>query len=149
MRQRLTGGLIGVVFGLMLSWSAMANPAVVRNALLFRDSYLYLLMASAVGTAALGLAIVERRTGRAAAPEKPTRRHIVGALIFGLGWGFTGVCPGPVAADIGQGVPWAVPMLAGALIGVYLYVRRSLPETEPAAEVERAAAVGHRSTAAR
>lgn len=135
MRTRVAGGLIGVVFGLMLSWSALANPAVVRDALLFKDGYLYLLMASAVGTAALGLAIVKRRTGRAAAPERPTRRHVVGALIFGAGWGLTGVCPGPVAADLGQGVPWAVPMLIGVLGGVRLYTRRSLPETEPAGDV--------------
>lgn len=133
MRQRIAGGIIGVIFGLMLSWSAMANPAVVRNALLFKDSYLYLLMASAVGTAALGLHIVKRRTGKAAI-EKPTRRHVTGALIFGAGWGFTGVCPGPVAADIGQGIPWAIPMLVGVLGGVYLYIRRQHPETEPASE---------------
>jgi uncharacterized membrane protein YedE/YeeE len=136
------GAAIGVVFGIVLSWSAMSNPAVVREALLFENGYMYLFFASAVATAVIGLRLVRRLRSRAVLtgvpigwrPERPARRHVVGSLVFGLGWGLTGACPGPIATQIGQGIPWAVFTLAGVVAGVYLFLRRSAVETEPAAD---------------
>ena len=55
---------VGLVFGVVLSWSGMTSPDVIRSALLFEDSYLFLFFASAVATAAIGLALL-RRAGRA------------------------------------------------------------------------------------
>lgn len=140
LRARVAGALIGVVFGITLSWTAMSDPSVIREALLFERSYLFLLFASAVTTAAVGLQIVRRYQSRALLTgarvtwtrERPARRHVVGSLIFGLGWGVSGACPGPIATQIGQGVPWAAFTLVGALTGVYLYLRGARPETEPA-----------------
>jgi uncharacterized membrane protein YedE/YeeE len=140
MRTRIAGLAVGIVFGVVLSWSGMSNPSVIRGALLFEDSYLFLFFAAAVGTAAVGLQLVKRYQRRAVltggpigwTQERPQRRHIVGSLIFGLGWGVSCACPGPIATQIGQGIPWAIFTMAGALTGVYLYVRREQPETEPA-----------------
>ena len=56
-----------------------------------------------------------------------------GALIFGVGWGISDACPGPIAAQFGQGIGWAVWTLTGVLVGVYLYLRRG-EETEPACD---------------
>jgi uncharacterized membrane protein YedE/YeeE len=139
---RAAGLVIGVVFGVVLSWSGMSNPDVIRNALLFHDGYLYGFFASAVITAAVGLQIVRRYQRKALLTggpvgwkqEKPARRHIVGSLIFGLGWGVACACPGPIATQIGQGIPWAIFTMIGALGGVYYYLRREQPETEPAAD---------------
>jgi uncharacterized membrane protein YedE/YeeE len=139
---RVAGGLIGVVFGIVLSWSAMSDPSVVRSALLFEQSYMFLFFASAVTTAVIGLQLVKRFRKRAVltggpigwTPQAPERRHVVGAAIFGLGWGFTGACPGPIATQIGQGIPWAVFILTGVVAGVYLFLRRGAVETEPAAD---------------
>jgi hypothetical protein len=130
MRTRVAGGLIGVVFGVILCWSGMANPEVIRQALLFDDFYLYGMFATAVATAAIGL----RLTGTRPVRDRPQRRHVTGALIFGTGWGVSNVCPGPIAAQLGLGVPWALFTLAGALLGVWLYLRRVGVETEPACE---------------
>jgi uncharacterized membrane protein YedE/YeeE len=142
MRTKAAGLAIGIVFGFVLSWSGMSDPRVIRSALLFEDSYLFLFFAAAVGTAAVGLQLVRRYQRRALltggpvgwTPEKPQRRHVVGSLIFGIGWGVSCACPGPIATQIGQGIPWAVFTLTGALAGVYLYLRREQPETEPAAD---------------
>jgi uncharacterized membrane protein YedE/YeeE len=141
-RTQVAGLLIGLVFGVVLSWSGMSDPDVIRNALLFNDGYLFLFFASAVGTAAIGLQIVRRDQRRAVltggpvgwTPEKPGRRHIVGSLIFGLGWGVSCACPGPIATQIGQGIPWAFFTLTGVIGGVYLFLRREQPETEPACD---------------
>jgi uncharacterized protein len=131
---RLAGLAIGVVFGVVLSWSGMTSPEVIREALLFEDSYLFLFFASAVLTATIGLRLL-RRSGRASwSMERPERRHLAGALIFGLGWGVSDACPGPVATQIGQGIGWGFFTLAGILLGVYVYVRRG-EETEPASEL--------------
>jgi uncharacterized protein len=140
MDTRIAGALIGVVFGLTLCWSGMADPDVIRGALLFEDAYLYLMFAAAVGTSTLGLHLLRRLRSRALltdqaiawTPQAPQRRHIVGSLLFGLGWGVAAACPGPIAAQVGEGVPWALFTLAGATAGVWLYLRRSGVETEPA-----------------
>jgi len=133
MRPRLAGLGVGIVFGVVLSWSGMTAPDVIRSALLFEDSYLFLFFASAVATASIGLLLL-RRAGRVAwTPARIERRHVTGSLIFGLGWGVSNACPGPIMTQIGQGIVWGVPLLAGVLSGVYLFVRRG-EETEPASD---------------
>jgi uncharacterized membrane protein YedE/YeeE len=149
MRGAIAGAVVGVVFGVTLSWSGMVSPDVIRGALLFEQSYLFLMFASAVATAWIGTALLRRGERRQAlvsggrltfARERVERRHIVGALLFGLGWGIADACPGPIAAQIGQGVPWAVFTLAGMLGGIWLYLRRGAAETEPAADTGAAPA---------
>jgi uncharacterized membrane protein YedE/YeeE len=132
-RLRLAGLGVGLVFGLVLAWSGMMSPDVIRRALLFEDSYLFLFFGSAVVTAGVGLRLL-RRSGRVAwTPERPERRHVAGALIFGVGWAVSDACPGPIAAQLGQGIGWAVWTLTGVLLGVYLFLRRS-EDTEPACD---------------
>lgn len=139
--RRLAGALIGVVFGFVLCWSGMVSPDVIRGALLLEQSYLFLFFASAVLVSAVGVELLRRRHVRALltggpvgwARERPERRHIVGSAIFGVGWGVANACPGPVAAQVGQGMLWSLPLLAGILIGVRLFIRAA-DETEPAVE---------------
>lgn len=143
MRRRIvTGALIGVAFGVTLSWSGMTSPVVIREALLFQNAYLYLFMASAVGTASLGLWILRRRERRALLSptnltwprERIGRRHIVGSVIFGVGWGIADACPGPIATQVGQGIGWGVITLTGLVIGVAAFLRVTDRETEPASQ---------------
>jgi uncharacterized membrane protein YedE/YeeE len=142
MRTKIAGALIGVVFGVTLCWSGMSDPDVIRDALLLRDSYLFLFFASAVATSAIGLQLVRRYQRRALltggpvgwTAEAPQRRHVVGSLVFGLGWGVSCACPGPIATQVGQGIPWSLFTLAGALGGIYLYLRSEQLDTEPACD---------------
>src|SRR3954471_4998039 len=144
----LAGALIGVVFGVMISWSGMASPVVIRQALLFEQSYLFLMFASAVATAWAGLALLRRRERLAVfggerltyARDAVERRHVVGALLFGIGWGVADACPAPIAAQLGQGVGWAVFTAAGAGLGILVYLKLRVVETEPASDGEHAAA---------
>lgn len=130
------GLLIGLVFGVTLSWAGMSSPDVIRDALLFHEGYLFFMFASAVAVAALGQWLLYWRTGtgRLSFPrERIERRHIVGSLLFGLGWGIADACPGPIATQIGQGVPWAVFTFVGMLGGVWWFSRAGETcETEPA-----------------
>jgi uncharacterized protein len=142
MGARLAGLAIGVVFGVVLCWSGLSSPVVIREALLFEDSYLFLFFASAVLVASVGLRLLRRLRARALLADAPIawtserlqRRHVAGSVLFGAGWGVADACPGPILTQVGQGIPWAVFTLAGAAGGVYLYLRRS-EETEPACDV--------------
>ena len=148
MRSRAAGLGIGVVFGVVLSWSGMTSPNVIRQALLFKSAYLYLFFAAAVAVSTIGLVLLRRVKRRAVlvdapiewAPERIQRRHIVGSLVFGLGWGISNACPGPIATQLGQGILWSVPLLVGVVIGVDRFMRRAA-ETEPPTDrpVERPA----------
>lgn len=154
MRARVLGLLIGVVFGVVLCWSGMISPVVIREALLFEDGYLFLFFAAAVVTAAVGQLALRRVMRNALlvdapiswSPEGPQRRHIVGSVIFGLGWGVADACPGPIASQVGQGIWWGVITLTGVIIGVRLFMRSEVGETEPPSE-RRAAATARPASA--
>lgn len=147
MSSRAGGLSVGLVFGIVLSWSGMTSPEVIRQALLFERSYLFLFFASAVLVAAVGQVLVRRVQTHALLSrvpinwntEAPERRHIAGSLLFGLGWGITDACPGPIATQVGQGIGWGVCTLAGVVIGVYLFLRVTEAETEPATELPSSA----------
>jgi uncharacterized protein len=139
--RRFAGLLIGLVFGVTLSWAGMSSPDVIRDALLFHHGYLFFMFASAVATAAIGQALLARRAGASLSfpRERVQRRHVVGSLLFGVGWGVADACPGPIATQIGQGVPWAVFTFAGALGGVWWFLRAGARETEPAGDAAASA----------
>jgi len=135
----------GAAFGFLISWGQFSDPDRIRDMLLLRDPYLYLMMFSAMAVGMIGIRVLRRRrahallTGAPVTTERtrPERRHIVGAAIFGVGWAIADSCPAPIAAQLTQGVLWSVFTIAGIFIGVELYLRRR----------ERAAADELRSTA--
>jgi uncharacterized protein len=138
MRARLTGAAIGGVFGAALCWTGMTSPEVIRGALLFEDSYLFLMFASAVATAFVGLRVLRAVRSRAVLADKPVawsvskpaRSNVTGALLFGTGWALSGACPGPVATQLGQGVAWSLFTIAGIVAGIVLSGRRGAPSAE-------------------
>jgi uncharacterized protein len=120
----------GLIFGLGLVVSQMANPAKVLNFLdLFGawDPSLIFVMATAIPVAALGFALARRRPRPALAPEfqLPERTAIDlpligGASVFGIGWGLVGFCPGPALVAIGFGRREAVLVVVAMIAGVAL-----------------------------
>jgi uncharacterized protein len=131
-RVRIASVLLGAGFGFLLSWGQFIHPDRIRDMLLLRDSYMWLMFATAVAVGFVGLRLMRRArvrsllTGQPVSwtTEPPERRHVVGAVIFGVGWAVSDVCPGPVAAQLGQGIAWSVPLLAGIGLGVLLFFRR-------------------------
>ncbi|HEV2777500.1 MAG TPA: DUF6691 family protein [Solirubrobacteraceae bacterium] len=131
MSTRVAAGVIGVVFGVVLSWSGMTSPVVIREGLLLQDPYLFLFFAGAMLTAVVGTRILRVRAPRALLTGEtvqwetvqPERRHIVGSALFGIGWGVAGVCPGPIATQLGQGIAWGIPTTIGLVVGIVLFGR--------------------------
>jgi len=117
----------GLVFGLGLIVAGMANPAKVLGFLDFAgawDPSLALVMASAVAVGAAAFALARRRTrSLLGAPVLlPTarvidRRLVLGSLVFGVGWGLAGICPGPALVLAGYGAPKGLAFVAAMLAG--------------------------------
>jgi uncharacterized membrane protein YedE/YeeE len=86
----------------------------------------YLLMGSAVAVAFVGARVVRGRpallTGKPIdwRPARPTQSHLVGSVLFGIGWGITDACPGPTAAQLGAGRVFALAVAGGIVVGVWL-----------------------------
>jgi uncharacterized protein len=138
MRTRVPALGVGVIFGVTLSWTGLTSPEVIRDALLFRSSYLFLFFGSAVLTAAVGLRLLRASRERAVlvdrpvgwAVQRPQRNHVVGGLLFGTGWAVADACPGPIATQLGQGIWWSAFTIAGLLTGIVIYLRSQRQETE-------------------
>jgi uncharacterized membrane protein YedE/YeeE len=136
--------IAGLLFGLGLSLGGMTDPAVVLG---FLDIFghwsaqLAFVMGAAVLTTALGYRLVLRRAGPLLEPtfQLPTARRldarlIIGAALFGIGWGLAGYCPGPVLASLGGGAPSLLLLFVGMLAGWWLAARlpsagRQMPGT--------------------
>jgi uncharacterized membrane protein YedE/YeeE len=127
----------GLVFGLGLILSGMTDPAKVKGFLdLFGrwDPSLALVMAGAIAVGVFAFAAARRRerswTGDAM--EIPTSivvdgRLIGGGVLFGIGWGIAGFCPGPALVALGSGLGAAWIFVIAMLVGMVLHDRLLTP----------------------
>ena len=130
----LGAGLAGLVFGLGLAIAEMINPAKILAFLDIAgnwDPSLALVMAAAAGVTYIGtrLALAEGKPLYAddfvlpenTKPEgnKIDARLLIGAAIFGIGWGIGGLCPGPGIASIAYGGFESLFFLTAMGLGLY------------------------------
>ena len=116
--------LAGALFGFGLSLATMVQPEVVIGFLRFEDWGLMLVMGGAAGVTVLAYKGFPRWFAKPllggqflTQPAQWNRQTLVGAALFGVGWGMSGVCPGPALASLGTGntdVWWA---LLGVVLG--------------------------------
>ena len=127
----------GFIFGCGLILSGMTNPAKVVAFLDVTgawDPSLALVMGGAMGVAGLAFAFARgRRASLTGAPlqipqsRKIESRLILGSLMFGVGWGLGGLCPGPALVALVDG-PSGVPIFVAAMLvgmGVHEYFLRA------------------------
>jgi hypothetical protein len=121
----------GVLFGTGLTVSRMVVPEVVLDFLLFRDFGLLLVLCSALLVTLLTYQLAPRVLRKPwfapafeqRSTETSRRDTVIGAALFGIGWGISGVCPGPALASMGAG-NWRVGIaLAGIFVGAYVQGR--------------------------
>ncbi len=130
MKLRLAALALGVITGFVFAWARMTDPNTFHRMLSLDSPTIYLLMAAAVAVAFVGARLLRDRrallTGEPigwAATARPTRSHVVGSVLFGIGWGISDACPGPIAAQLGAGRVFALAVAAGVLVGVRLQPR--------------------------
>jgi uncharacterized protein len=106
----------GIVFAVGLGYSGMLKPEKVLGFLELKDPSLLFVMGPAV---AIYLLAAWRR--RPPGPEKPLDvRLFAGAAIFGVGWGLTGICPGPAVVNLVQANGFFLAFVAALIAGIGL-----------------------------
>ena len=129
--------LAGGLFGLGLTYSSMVQPEVVLSFLTFNDFGLLLVLGAATSFTFVVYQIVPRvrKTPLFGAqfcsrPANARSRTLLGAVVFGVGWGISGVCPGPAIAALGSGNWPVLYALGGMLAGAYLQGRFFAPKPQ-------------------
>jgi uncharacterized protein len=97
---KLTGFASGVAFGFILGWARLTDYDAIRDVLLLRQPDVFLLMMSAMLTAAVGVRLLRAFKVRSVLDATPIawstqtshRRHIVGSILFGIGWSLARTC---------------------------------------------------------
>ena len=129
--RKLMAFLAGLIFGIGLLTAGMANPAKVLAFLDLGgawDPSLALVMAAAIGVAFLPFSWA--RTQRVSVLGAPMqlpgkreldRRLIGGSLLFGIGWGIAGICPGPAVAILLTGRWQVLLFVAAMLVGMLVF----------------------------
>ncbi len=122
--------IAGLIFGLGLIVAGMANPAKVLAFLDLAGAWnpsLALVMAGAIGVAIVPFTLMRaRKTSLLGLPmqmPKATqldKRLIIGSLLFGMGWGMAGICPGPALVLLGSGIAKGAGFLLALLVGVVI-----------------------------
>ena len=123
--------LTGLVFGVGLIVSGMADPAKVLGFLDVAgawDPSLAFVMVGAIGVGVVAFAVARRRTVSLLGAEMklPTtrridRRLVLGSVVFGLGWGVAGFCPGPSLVALGMGEAKAAVFVVAMLLGMGVF----------------------------
>lgn len=129
--SRISEFVVGLLFGLGLLLSGMADPGKVLGFLdLFGswDPSLAFVMGGAIAVGFFAFAIAKKRTttflGSALHLPKSNqldKRLLIGALLFGAGWGLAGFCPGPGLVSLASGQGKAAVFVGAMLIGMILF----------------------------
>ena len=129
--SNLFGFVSGLVFGIGLILAGMTEPLKVKGFLDLAgawDPSLALVMGGAIALGAVAFARARRRdrSWTGAPIEIPAnrtidRRLVTGGVLFGIGWGIGGFCPGPALVALGSGVGSAGIFVAAMLVGMVLH----------------------------
>lgn len=128
--QTIVSFLSGAVFAVGLALAGMTQPLKIIGFLdVFGnwDPSLVFVLASAVGVYYVSFQLVIKRKKPLLAPKfnVPTRKDldvklVIGGILFGIGWGISGLCPGPILSTLATGAVTVIVLFVTMVIGLYL-----------------------------
>jgi uncharacterized protein len=130
--------ILGTLFGVVLTKAEAVSWFRIQEMFRFESFHMYGIMGSAVAVAAISIVLLRHTRARSLGGEPisiPAKelgrgyRYWIGGSLFGVGWAFTGACPGPLFALIGSGASVFLAAVASALAGTWVYgwLRPHLP----------------------
>ncbi|WP_418263402.1 DUF6691 family protein [Flavobacterium faecale] len=129
--------IVGFVFGIVLTKSEAVSWYRIYEMFQFQSFHMYGIITVAIITGAIGIQFFKRKKIKdfdglpieIPNKENGNYRYWIGGIIFGLGWGLVGSCPGPIFILLGAGFYTIAIVLIGAMIGTYLYgvIKDKLP----------------------
>jgi uncharacterized membrane protein YedE/YeeE len=133
-RMYLVAVLSGAFMAVGLALGGLTRPEVIIGWMDFFGRWnptLLIFLAGAVGAYHLMFRWARARENAGQGPtlcvpgsRAIDARLLVGASIFGVGWGLAGVCPGPALTSLGAGTGWAVPFIGAMIMGLLIGDRR-------------------------
>ena len=128
MNKNLGFLLFGIFFGFTLSRVGASDYDLIVGMFLGQDYTLVGVLIVAIIVGIIGMQVLKRyaQPVKSGEPLKISYKEIkkwsiLGAAIFGLGWGITGACPGTVLAQVGEGKIFGFFTFAGMIFGTYIY----------------------------
>ncbi len=129
MKKSLYYILTGTVFGIIMYKSEAASWFRIYEMFQFESFHMYGIIGSAVAIGLAGVQYIKRTKARdfqgepieIAPKEKGVYRTVFGGALFGLGWGLSGACPGPMYTLAGAGYWPILIVLASAVLGTFVY----------------------------
>jgi len=129
--------LAGLVFGIILTKGQVVSWFRIYEMFKFQAFHMYGVIGSAVFLGVVGHLIIKKfRSSDIDGQEikfkdkdRGVVRYLIGGTIFGLGWALTGACPGPLFAQIGNGISVFIVVVLSAVLGTFVYglIRNKLP----------------------
>ena len=129
--------ITGIVFGVIMFKSEAASWFRIFEMFQFNSFHMYGIIGSALATGVIGIQLIKRLKLKSFSGEeiiippkaKGWKNYLFGGILFGLGWGLAGACPGPIFTLIGAGFLPLILVLAFAVLGTFVYgiLRPKLP----------------------
>ncbi|MBP7900942.1 MAG: YeeE/YedE family protein [Gammaproteobacteria bacterium] len=121
--------LLGTLFGFLLAFAGATNFSLHAELFLFENLWLLFVIGSAVATGVTGVYLLKRwqphalltQTSIDFSPKGMTPNLVMGAVLFGIGWGMSAACPGTAPTMIGEGKLEGVLLVAGIILGTAAY----------------------------
>ena len=129
--------LIGILFGIVMTKSEAVSWFRIQEMFHFDSFHMYGIIGTAVvlgaigifAIKAVGLKTIDGNDLELTPKKMEFPRLILGGTLFGVGWAFTGACPGPLYTLLGHGIGVVIVIILSALVGAAAYgaVRNKLP----------------------
>lgn len=121
--------VMGVFFGIIMFKSEAASWFRIYEMFQFGSFHMYGIIGSAVIIGVIGVQLIKKKGLKAVGHQQiqlnPKQmsipRYLIGGIVFGLGWALAGACPGPMFVMFGAGFPAFLIVIAGALLGTFVY----------------------------
>ncbi len=121
--------LVGIFFGIVLVKSEAVSWYRIFEMFKFQSFHMYGIIGSAVIVGVLSIWLIKRTRAKSIEgqeivlppKDKSITRYLLGGTIFGFGWALAGACPGPMYILVGTGVLTMLLVIAGAILGTFVY----------------------------